>query len=57
MIFYAITSVYIFCVFFSAQGGHGFLIEIHLEVNMKDLVEIRWHGRGGQSAGLPHRRT
>lgn len=28
-----------------------------LEVNMKDLVEIRWHGRGGQGAGLPHRRT
>lgn len=56
MIFYAITIVYIFCVFFPRMADISFGRNT-LEINMKDLVEIRWHGRGGQGAGLPHRRT
>lgn len=42
---------------FSVQADMSFSNRNTLEVNMKDLVEIRWHGRGGQGAGLPHRRT
>lgn len=50
MIFYAITIVYIFLRLFSVYGGHEFSTGIHRGGNMKDLVEIRWHGRGGQGA-------
>ena len=97
MIFYTITIVYIFCVFFPCSADMSFLqkhisfllrkgctlrnsvirtylkmllcfkhalnqiyncdyfifreyIEYKLEDNMKDLIEIRWHGRGGQGA-------
>lgn len=49
--------LFIFFASFFRAGRTWVFNRNTLEVNMKDLVEIRWHGRGGQGAGLPHRRT